>query len=168
MQINTQLPPIISSLTPGVPNPVETYKSPLEGKNTKGTISVTYTHDRPVEIKIEFEPKQKTEFPFANAGRVISINFRTNRGTLTRKAYVTNNGEQIPEATAEFRSDAEYNADGRKPPLGLLESVLGQIQSVQTFTPQYNDIANLPIIKAYSEGDRRQLTDELDKLRKSK
>lgn len=168
MQINTQLPPIISSLTPGVPNPERIYTKPLEGKATKGEISVITSYYNPVKIQIEFEPKQETESPFTNAKRALTIDLKTGRGTLTRRSYTNNKGELVPEATAEFRSDVEYNADGRKPPLGLLGSVLGQIHNVQVSTPQYHDIANLPTIKAYSEGDRTTMEIEIYKLIKRK
>lgn len=167
MQINSQLPVMSLSFAPSVVNPVRDYTKPLEAKNTKGTISVVYRYDEPSEVKIEFEPKVKTKFPFIDAKRVININIKTGHGTMIRESYIED-GKTIPEASVPFRSDIDYNIDEKKPPSGLLANVLGQDKNVSTATEQYNDIANLPVIKAYSDAQKTMLFHELEKLTRKK
>lgn len=156
----------VTSLAVRAPNPIIDYSKPLEAKNTKGTVTVVYKNDEPTELTIQFEPKNKTEFPSTNALRILKIDLKTGIGKFTRTAYTDKDSKSVDEASVEFRSDTACKADNGKKPLGLLGSVLGQPHQVAASSDQYWDIANNPIIKAYSNGDKSTLDTELSKLRK--
>ena len=83
-----------------VPTRTTTQSTTFQTQHTTGTISVTShsLRDEPLELVINFQPRQPTEFPFTNAPRTIRINLETGLGTYTRAAYVANGGT-IPEAT---------------------------------------------------------------------
>lgn len=119
----------------------------LEGTNTKGTVSVFYKNNEPITLRIEFEPKQPTDFPAINAMRILTIDLKKGNGTLFRDKYETKDLQIIGSATAEFVSDKE-----KVPGKGLFSAVLAQQSNVRTDGPRYNDLEKNPLLKVYSEG----------------
>ena len=138
-----QTPIVLNSTQPA---PRITHSRPFGSNGVTGTISVITERNRPIEISINFRDGEGE-----GSQRVIRINLTTGIGTFTRPGYQPAQGQYVREVSVPFRSDTAARADGggRRPPYGLIGSVLGQ--SEIAVGPAFGVIEDLPIIQAYTQ-----------------